>query len=244
MATELRITEPGLKGPAKMKRLGQLWQGLSEEEHRKWVQGVPDRVGGGGAQMDLPDGTTRSSKATTKDSGKEIAREGTDNCGRAGAATPNAADEGRTGGGKLRMKKTVTAVSTVNLDQHLHVTLVSDVEDERRKQLEDELARILRHEFELVDVGMTTAGLASLVYLMDANFDFEKGGTVDIDKRQGFKASVQRTGTLVWLRPDGGARFPWPSEVCSSDQADMERNTGKVLLLLFATGVYSCADQL
>jgi hypothetical protein len=37
MATELRITEPDLKGPGKTKRLGQLWQGLSEDEHKKWV---------------------------------------------------------------------------------------------------------------------------------------------------------------------------------------------------------------
>ena len=29
MAAELRVTEPELKGPLKMKRLGQLWQGLS-----------------------------------------------------------------------------------------------------------------------------------------------------------------------------------------------------------------------
>ena len=38
MATELRMTEPDLKGPGKMKRPGQLWQGLSEDEHKKWVQ--------------------------------------------------------------------------------------------------------------------------------------------------------------------------------------------------------------
>ena len=40
MAAELRITEPELKGPGKMKRLGQLWQTLSEDEHKKWVQQV------------------------------------------------------------------------------------------------------------------------------------------------------------------------------------------------------------
>jgi hypothetical protein len=38
MSAELRITEPELKGQAKMKRLGQLWQGLSEDGHKKWVQ--------------------------------------------------------------------------------------------------------------------------------------------------------------------------------------------------------------
>jgi hypothetical protein len=40
MAAELRITEPELKGPSKMKRLGQLWQSLSEDQHKKWAKQV------------------------------------------------------------------------------------------------------------------------------------------------------------------------------------------------------------
>ena len=34
MAAELRITHPELKGPSKMKRLGQLWQGISEDDRK------------------------------------------------------------------------------------------------------------------------------------------------------------------------------------------------------------------
>jgi hypothetical protein len=44
MAAELRITEPELKGPSKMKRLGQLWQSLSEDEHKKWAKQVMNAI--------------------------------------------------------------------------------------------------------------------------------------------------------------------------------------------------------
>ena len=44
MAAELRITEPELKGPSKMKRLGQLWQSLSEDEHKKWAKQVKKKI--------------------------------------------------------------------------------------------------------------------------------------------------------------------------------------------------------
>ena len=37
MAAELRITHPELKGPSKMKRLGQLWQGISEDDRKRWA---------------------------------------------------------------------------------------------------------------------------------------------------------------------------------------------------------------
>jgi len=149
MAAELRITEPELKGPGKMKRLGQLWQTLSEDDHKKWVRQshpalpaqlspAPDLDADADGE-DINGGGTRSWKGS-KNSKDQDSSEG--------------GDASQSGGGGGRARRSVPAVSTVNLDKHSHVTLVQDgvldEDSERRQKLSDELSRILSRAYEVL----------------------------------------------------------------------------------------------
>ena len=146
MAAELRITEPELKGPGKMKRLGQLWQGLSEEEHKKWVQQE---------QPAQPHPTAPFPGHEDKEDAGEEATGGT----RSWKRKDKEAGEAGPVGGSGRVRRSVPAVSTVNLDKHSHVTLLQDAESERRQLLEDELTKITSRAYEVTNVAITSAGL-------------------------------------------------------------------------------------
>jgi len=111
MAAELRITEPELKGPGKMKRLGQLWQGLSEEEHKKWVQ------------QEQP-AQTPATEPCPGDEGKEDAGDEATGGTRSWKRKDKEVGEAGPAGTIGRVRRSVPAVSTVNLDKHSHVTLL------------------------------------------------------------------------------------------------------------------------
>jgi hypothetical protein len=110
------------------------------------------------------------------------------------------------------------------------------------KQVSSELEFVLSKSYEVTDIGRGFVGLATLMYLVDAGFDFEKLQDDDEDWEKKCRGGgrpttkgVKRLGRLYWVKREG--ENPVPAELCCyEDKSEAEKHPGKALVCFFDTG--------
>lgn len=121
----------------------------------------------------------------------------------------------------------------------------SEEEEEEDEELEEKLLMVMGRAHIAPDIGMTPAGLAAAVYLLDASYDFDKVLDDDDDddgetrvKRafeddEKFKGKVTNNGELVCIRRDKG--HMWPGEICKPavDTQKDPRDADEVMVSIF-----------
>lgn len=105
-----------------------------------------------------------------------------------------------------------------------------------------ELELVLSRSYEITDIGRGRVGLATLMYLVDAGFDFEKlqdDADEDWERkcrgggRPTFKG-IKRLGKLYWVKREG--KNPVPAELCSYEDKYVVPPSGKALVCFFDSG--------
>ena len=116
---------------------------------------------------------------------------------------------------------------------------LAEIEEARKKEneLEEEIELILSRSYTLDEFAMTTSGVASIVYMLDAGYDFEDAVDNEDEDAGAIVSSsnARRSGNLVWVKMDSHWSQPWPAEVCFVPEEIARRNVGKSLVLLFGT---------
>jgi hypothetical protein len=132
-------------------RAAQAAAGQGEEQEARDVCGVVSRIEREGERESARASEERESARVCAAATAKARAEGMHIYIYIGESSTGSGGAGGGGGGGGRVRRSVPAVSTVNLDKHSHVTLLQDADTEQQI-LEEELTRILSRAYEVLSL--------------------------------------------------------------------------------------------